>query len=54
MARLRREDVAAALSRRMSREDQVITLVATADTLLPALAPLAGDTPIEVVPFDEI
>lgn len=54
VARTSREDIERALARRLSREDQVFTLVATAASILPELEQLAGDTPIEVVSFDEI
>ena len=49
-----RESVLRAVQRRMSRRDQVITLVATADQVLPELRKLPGVDHVEVVPFDDI
>jgi zinc protease len=54
VGRVSRDDVRRALPRRLSRRDQVITLVATADELLPELEKLADVQHIEVVPFDRI
>jgi zinc protease len=49
-----REDVRRALHRRMSRTDQVITVVATADQLVPELRKLPDVQRIDVVRFDDI
>jgi zinc protease len=49
-----RAEVAAALSRRMSRTDQELTVVATADQLVPALEKLPDVARIDVVPFDDV
>jgi zinc protease len=52
--RVSREQMRRALPRRLSRSDQVLTLVATADQLVPELEKLPGVQQIDVVPFDEI
>ncbi|MGD8863627.1 MAG: pitrilysin family protein [Myxococcales bacterium] len=52
--KVERQDVARALRRRMSRRDQVITVVATADQLVPELEKLPDVASIDVVPFDRI
>jgi zinc protease len=49
-----RDDVQRALTRRLSRRDQVIVLVATAEQLLAELQELPDVTRVDVVPFDEI
>jgi len=49
-----REEVRRALPRRLSRRDQVITMVATADELVPELEKLPDVARIDVVPFDRI
>jgi zinc protease len=49
-----RQDVSAALQRRMSRRDQVMTVVATADQLVPELEKLPDVKRIDVVRFDDI
>jgi zinc protease len=54
MRRVTREQVRRALPRRLSLRDQVITMVATADELVPELEKLPDVEKIEVVPFDRI
>jgi zinc protease len=49
-----RPEIAAALARRMSRRDQVLTVVATADQLVPELEKLPDVARIDVVPFDDV
>jgi zinc protease len=49
-----RDDMRRALPRRLSRTDQVLTLVATADEIVPELKQLPDVERIDVVPFDEI
>lgn len=49
-----RESIRRALSRRLSTRDLVITLVASADQMLPELEKIDGLESIEVVPFDRI
>lgn len=49
-----RADVASALKQRMSRSDQLITVVATASQLVPELERLPGVRKIEVIPFDRV
>ena len=49
-----REDIQTALRRRLSARDLVITLVATADQLLPELEKLPEIASIEVRPFDQL
>jgi len=52
--RVTRDDVRHALTRRLSRVDQVIVMVATAAQLVPELQSLPNVEHIDVVPFDEI
>jgi zinc protease len=52
--RVSRDDIKRALPRKLSRRDQVIVLVATADQLLPELEKLPNVSRIDVVPFDRI
>jgi zinc protease len=52
--RTTRQDVARALAHRMSRRDQVMTVVATAEQLVPELEKLPDVKRIDVVPFDDI
>jgi zinc protease len=49
-----RQDVNAALTRRLSRRDQTIAVVATAKELRPELATLPKLTELRVVPFDRV
>jgi zinc protease len=49
-----RQDAQRALQRRLSREDQVIVVVATAAQILPELRKLPKIAQLEIVPFDEI
>lgn len=52
--RVSRDEVDSALKRRLSLEDRVMTIVATADELVPQLQDLDGGARLEVVPFDAI
>ncbi len=54
VARVSAGDVQHALQRRLSRRDQVIVMVATAEQLLPELRQLPDVASIDVKPFDEI
>lgn len=54
LRKLTRDDVNSALRRRLSRTDQIIVLVATADQLVPELEKLPGVASVDVVPFDRI
>lgn len=51
---LTRDGVNGALRKRLSRTDQIIVLVATADQLVPELEKLPGVVEVDVVPFDRM
>jgi len=49
-----RDEIKSALHRRLSRQDQMLVLVATAAQIVPELEKLPGVSKVEVVPFDRI
>jgi zinc protease len=54
VARTTRDEVGRALEHRLSREDQLITLVATAAQIVPELEKLPSVAKIDVIPFDRV
>jgi zinc protease len=54
VAKTTRDDVGRALEHRLSREDQLITLVATASQIIPELEKLPNVAKIETIPFDRV
>jgi zinc protease len=54
VAETTREEVGRALHHRLSREDQLIALVATASQIVPELQKLPNVAKIDVIPFDRV